>query len=318
MALCEICDGEFPRKNSSTYCSVACANAARVIHAETRCERCGVTFKPRSASNRFCSPACYREATRPEVPMRRCDYCDGEFRPRSGQRLCSRRCAGLAVLAENTVEVDATCEICGSAWTWRGPRWCSPSRWCSPTCWNAAHPPPERDCAWCGRPSGFSVHCSPPCRRASASKPLAIAYRTCPTCHRLFVTRATAQRVFCGRACHKIAPRPKRPPRPGPPCERCGSPTMPRNASRRFCSTACQRGAVQRTLPAILAEQSTPWPRLALRVPWSPEPLVVDCPPTVGGLPSALATALRDSASASGVELSRHSVAGILKVVLAA
>mgnify|MGYP006883584200 CR=1 FL=1 len=36
MALCEICDGEFPRKNSSTYCSVACANAARVIHADQR------------------------------------------------------------------------------------------------------------------------------------------------------------------------------------------------------------------------------------------------------------------------------------------
>lgn len=307
---CAHCGQEFAaRKASLRFCSARCAADALIRHGERRCARCGTPFRARTASNVFCGVDCSRAALRP--PERPCAWCGELYRRRPGQRYCSMRCGGLATGAQR-VEREAVCQVCGSTWTWNGTKNTHPSQWCSPACWRVAHPPPDRDCAWCGKPAGKRVHCSQRCRSASASKPRALVYSDCSACGKLMVRPASGQRKTCSPACASQLARRRRSDTPRGVCTRCGGLTP--SPSTRFCSTACRR--VRRPEVQLkYADRPLPWRRLALRVEWSDQPLVVVCPSTVGELPGAMAEALRASAAEHGVTLDRRLAAAALRTV---
>ena len=59
---CRTCGKEVPARgtggNRTAFCSNECAQAARRVLDERVCEVCGVSFRPRSADQRFCSRPC--------------------------------------------------------------------------------------------------------------------------------------------------------------------------------------------------------------------------------------------------------------------
>jgi hypothetical protein len=67
---CPQCGRQFYRRRSlvqsgrAKYCSLSCRGLAQRARAERQCATCGKIFLPRSASNRFCSFACYNEGGR--------------------------------------------------------------------------------------------------------------------------------------------------------------------------------------------------------------------------------------------------------------
>ena len=96
---CKTCGGEFVRFKQSKYCSEPCRYKNRLVVKP--CEKCGVDFKQRHSTSRFCSNSCsasalYRVRFPPKPCSRQCLCCQKPFVKKTGRnsgKYCSRSCA---------------------------------------------------------------------------------------------------------------------------------------------------------------------------------------------------------------------------------
>lgn len=62
--VCPVCEKEFQQRDADTenrkavYCSYACNNRSRTIHKMRYCQNCSQEFKPRRSGQKFCSRGC--------------------------------------------------------------------------------------------------------------------------------------------------------------------------------------------------------------------------------------------------------------------
>lgn len=102
---CEICGKHFLSRHAGRrYCSRRCFTAAKTVHAERPCARCGTVFKPKDTGkphgvSKYCSRECSAAARVKTRPERQCPTCLSIFRPRypsDKTRYCSAQCLEVA------------------------------------------------------------------------------------------------------------------------------------------------------------------------------------------------------------------------------
>lgn len=78
------------------FCSKSCQHSVGIrprSRSEIPCQQCGTSFYPVADATTFCSMAC-RNAAQVIYPDKDCEFCGTPYRPRPGQRerFCSRPC----------------------------------------------------------------------------------------------------------------------------------------------------------------------------------------------------------------------------------
>lgn len=177
--VCEVCGKEFEvselrcREYEPRFCSAECrkgqALISRVEMVEKVCPQCGERFEvyPSASAKAYCSKECYAESRRVDLVERVCPTCGGVFyvMHSSGQKYCSRKCAG-----HHFQKVKTVCRYCGRefwAKKYRKQHFCSFECYLADVCKGEI-----RKCKSCGKKfyvqrhkidQGHGVFCSREC-----------------------------------------------------------------------------------------------------------------------------------------------------------
>lgn len=106
---CEMCGKKFETTTGQKFCSVECVKKAKVAQnkkykqakrkrATKICPTCGKEFTPKTNSQKYCMPECYRvaknqQAKQIEIP-KVCVICGAEFKAHSyATKACSPKCS---------------------------------------------------------------------------------------------------------------------------------------------------------------------------------------------------------------------------------
>ncbi len=207
--LCSQCGQAFqPRRQTQSYCSRACANAARVTTVELTCQQCGKPFyRNRAAAPKahYCSSSCRNEALRATPVTLVCQQCGQEFaRSRRAEqpKYCSLACCGAA----QRCRIARICVQCGVEFS--VPPKAASQKCCSKAC---ADQHRRRflvrlECEWCGkeyfvqRTRTDSHYCSSACQHAAINRRVEMI---CDTCGTSFTTPrwSEGRTRYCSRAC---------------------------------------------------------------------------------------------------------------------
>lgn len=77
--------------DGNMYCSKECFGTVNRKLVDRPCDQCGMIFRPRERSRRFCSRDCHYANKR--LSKRNCEFCGNEYQPKaSTSRLCSLSC----------------------------------------------------------------------------------------------------------------------------------------------------------------------------------------------------------------------------------